>query len=274
MRLGPSRTAWRRGWTIVLPTLVLTAALAVGAGIYLRTRYTASGTLIFLAANSNRTSNPYANFQPGLQATAIVVGDSVGSRATRAQFETDGFDGGYTIAQPSDPTGAGVPALQLSVTTPHAESTMSTLKHLSSEVRDELARREKAVGAPKRTWIQAHTASMDTAATKQHGNAPIIVGLIVIIGLATSIGLTLLAESRARRLRRRAALLAAGDVPRATLPSDPRALNLALEAFRTALAVAQDVAGPKVASADSAPAGSRSEGARASGSGGPDTPNA
>lgn len=244
-----------RRWAIVIPALILTGVIAFVVTSRLAPSYSAQGTVEFLSSNGDNKINPYDAINPSLQTTATLVGTSVSSEQTREKFAKAGLDHNYKIISPYDParTTAGTPpSLELSVTTSSPAITLVTLQRLSTEVTNELKRRQEASGAPRPTWIQAHPAAMDTSATKQSGSKNKVLALIVLLGIAVSISLAFFAESLTSdsRKKRAAAALGPADAdpsghaapPTGTEAADGVLLARALDAMRVALDVAEETA--------------------------------
>lgn len=207
-----------RRWYVVVPTLAIALALAVGATKLVPAAYEASGTVVFIAPpGGENTTNPLFD-SLGLAGTADVVSQIVGSVPGREALKDSGVTGSFTLTRLAD---SQAPALVVTVKGGSATVVMSTLQAVIHKVQAELATQQSLAGVKGRV-IQANTVTVDRTATPVHGNRMRAAVAVGGLGCVLAISSAFLTESAVLRRRQRQQATEVVDPVRGVAPGAPR----------------------------------------------------
>jgi capsular polysaccharide biosynthesis protein len=191
-------------WYVLVPALLATGVAAFGVMSAVAPAYQVETSVVLLAPTSNPTEpnatpgNPYLGL--GLEVVADVLTKVTMSEATAAKLEAKGATADYDVGTGIE----GGPILNVLVTSPDQRMAKRTAEAVIAQIRDELARRQQAQGAPKKSWISAVTVTRPDRATVMMGSKIRVLAAVLALGLAATIGLTFTAENIAEGRRRRA----------------------------------------------------------------------
>jgi hypothetical protein len=133
----------RARWYVLLPLLLLTAALVVGVDKSVPTKYQSTSSLTLLASQSATTGtstvpgsgNPFGNFNSSLNDTADFLVRRMGSTGVANDLRGGGVTEAYVVALAA---GAQGPFITLSVTGTDPKHVLASLNTLSNYTQQQL----------------------------------------------------------------------------------------------------------------------------------------
>ena len=142
-----------RQWGIVVPGFLLIVIVALGIAWKVGPEYKASGSVLFVAPNPPGVqSNPYLSANGSLNVVAAVLGQVMTQDDPTVQrMLQTGATAQYTVTPGVGPS----PTLDVIATGKSPGQAIQTVQIVSRGIQDEVARRQKAAGAPASTWIRA-----------------------------------------------------------------------------------------------------------------------
>jgi hypothetical protein len=223
-----------RYWYVTVPTLLLTAVASLMASQAVRPAYLVTANVVLLAPNRGDAApeasqsppppaNPYLHFDRNLEVVAGVLATILTNEQMVDRLRSVGATADYDVGVP---TGSGSlansasPMLRISSKASTPEAAQRTVSIVAHYLNVELARRQRAAGAPDGTLIRAQLTTPPTVTARLVGSTARAVGATVVAGLIVTTGLArLLDAGRRRRERVRRSRRAASS--RRTPPVEP-----------------------------------------------------
>jgi hypothetical protein len=193
-------------WYVLVPALLATGVAALGVMSAVAPAYEVQGSVVLLAPSTNQPDtnptrgNPYLGLS--LEVVADVLTNVTMSETSVERLKAKGATAEYEVGTGLE--GSPTPILNVTATSPDEQTALRTAEMVTANIRAELARRQRAQGAPRQSWITAATVTRPDRATKMLGSKIRVLVAVLVLGLSATIGLTFLAESIAEGRRRRA----------------------------------------------------------------------
>jgi len=201
----------RARWYVLLPLLLLTAALVVGVDKSVPTKYQSTSSLTLLASQSATTGtstvpgtgNPFGNFNSSLNDTADFLVRRMGSTDVANDLHGRGVTEAYVVALAA---GAQGPFISLSVTGTDRQHVLASLNTLSNYTQEQLQVVQqqatvKPVDMIRSMVIVPPGPPSPQTKTKTQGVLGVGIGGLVVTFLAVFV-VDNIAASRKRRRRR------------------------------------------------------------------------
>jgi len=222
MDLRAASSVVRRHRAVVSVGLLIAVVVALYAGHRVKPDYQAKATWIFLspslttgADGKPQEVNPFSSLGNAERVAANAVYTVTQSDGWTIRMRAKGATGSYEYKPLSDVI------IQLTVTDSSARSAMHTLSVGVDLVKQELAKRQEAAGAPNGTLIAVDILSMSDSALELTSSQKRVMGAVGAIGVVVAVSLAFLLEadpvsrSLQRARARLAALLFVALLPRA-----------------------------------------------------------
>ncbi|MEY9873345.1 hypothetical protein ABH931_002827 [Streptacidiphilus sp. MAP12-33] len=216
MDLAEIARVMRRRWYVLLPGLLLTAALAVAIIVVLPPKYQSQSTVELL--NSQKATvpfdgNPFLSTQTSLTGMADSLGRNLNSDSAKAELAARGVSDTY-VAMIAD--NAQAPLMWLTVTGPDPSQVLAEDRTLTAYAAERLQQFQTQQSVPQDAMIRMMTIvspQTPAAQTKTRIEYTVLAGLL---GLALSLVATFFVEARRRRAPDGAdSALASPDAPAA-----------------------------------------------------------
>jgi hypothetical protein len=202
-----------RRWYITFPLAALTAVAALYAARSVEPSYQATGTVVLLAPVSRSTTgvpapadrNPYLRFDKNLEVVAGLMATVLTSPRMQERLREAGATGSYDVGTANlgvSPQNAS-PLVQITATGPDGPAAERTVAVVAHYLSIELARRQRAAGAPADSLIRTQVTTPPTVTGRIVGSTSRAVGATVVLGLAVTLGAGSLVELLASRRKRR-----------------------------------------------------------------------
>ncbi|MFF5210353.1 hypothetical protein [Streptosporangium sp. NPDC000396] len=216
-----------RRWYIVMPTFALSVAAAAAIYSTIPTTYISSAVLVLttpatggsLPTNPrvpNGLTNPMLNFDQGLNVSASILITVMGTPDMAVELgAVEGGDTSFKVTNGGNnlESLATGPYLFIEGESSSAQGARDIVTRVIERARLELVNRQRAVKAPRATYITTYEAVPPTNPAPQRGRKWRAVAAAVGVGAVASLCAAFAAESfsRARRARRRAEALERGE---------------------------------------------------------------
>jgi hypothetical protein len=192
-------------WYVLVPALLATGIASLGVMSLVAPAYRVQSSMILLAPASKEIGTDPALYNPyvgsvSLEVVADVIAKVTMSEATVARLKTKHATADYEVGTGLE----GGPILNVMATSSDERTALRTAAAVTADIRRELAERQQAQGAPRKTWISAVTITPPDQATKMIGSKIRVLAAVLVLGLASTISLTFMAETIAEGRRRRA----------------------------------------------------------------------
>jgi hypothetical protein len=203
-----------RRWYATLPFLALTTVAVLMAAQAVRPAYQATATVVLLAPTPEPGAthspgpadrNPYLRFDKNLEVTAALMSTILTNSTMVERLRAAGATSTYDIATSSlgAVTRDASPLLEVTAVGPDEQSAERTVAIVVHYLGVELARRQRAAGAPADALIRTQVTTPPTITGRIIGSTVRATGAAALLGLALSVGAGQLAETAAARRRRR-----------------------------------------------------------------------
>lgn len=206
MDLWETLRTLRRRWPILAVVGLITSLGIAGVLRAVPPTYEARSTLLLLVPATvpvrpdgtvQPATNPYLGFGGALIVTANVMSQAMNQDRVAAALKQRGAEASFTIL--TDPTGQS-PTLTVVANDPDRRQALLTVQKVLAAIRDDLARRQEAAGAPAASRIVADDVTTPESPKALHGNQ--IRALLGVGGVGAALAMLLVfaAEALARRL--------------------------------------------------------------------------
>lgn len=209
-----------RRWYVVLPAFALSVAAAAGVYSTVPTTYTSSAVLVLTTPTTggslpsnprfpNGLTNPLLNFDRGLNVSASILIAAMGTPETAAELgAVEGGDTAFAVTNGGSnlESLATGPYLFVEGESSSPEAARDIVKRVIARAKLELVTRQRAVKAPRATYITAYEAVPPTIPQAQRGRKLRAVAAAVGVGVAAGLCAAFAVESfvTSRRARRAA----------------------------------------------------------------------
>lgn len=209
-----------RRWYVVLPAFALSVAAAAGVYSTVPTTYTSSAVLVLTTPTTggslpsnprfpNGLTNPLLNFDRGLNVSASILIAAMGTPEMAAELgAVEGGDTAFAVTNGGSnlESLATGPYLFVEGESSSPEAARDIVKRVIARAKLELVTRQRAVKAPRATYITAYEAVPPTIPQAQRGRKLRAVAAAVGVGVAAGLCAAFAVESfvTSRRARRAA----------------------------------------------------------------------
>jgi len=198
-----------RRWYVVLPALLLTAALSVALINNIKPSYRATGSVVLLRTqpppNTNCT-NPYdcLDYQSTQLASVIAIAATDQSFASR--LVAAGASPTYTVTGPSNNNGQNpTPVVSLTETARSEATAMKSYEILTDQLNQVLSERQRSVGIKPTdpTFVSAVALTAPQHASRLIGTRVKALVVVITMGVILAIALAFAVDSAASARKRR-----------------------------------------------------------------------
>jgi hypothetical protein len=206
-------------WYIVAAGLALTLAAALGVNFLISPSYTATGSVV-LSVPPNlperaESLNPYLAYG-NLEVAAKVVASAMNQPSVVREQRRQGASGSFVVDL--DPERSS-PIITVDSRAATAPAAIRTVEVVTAGVQQQLADRQKALGAPQNTWITATTVVVPEEANRAIGSRLRAISAVVVLGSIATLSLAFAVEGWSQGKERDAAASSARY--RAAMPPPP-----------------------------------------------------
>lgn len=210
-------------WYIVAAGLVLTLAAALGVNLLISPSYTATGSVVLSVPPNlperGDSLNPYLAYG-NLEVAAKVVASAMNQPSVVREQRRKGASGSFVVDL--DPERSS-PIITVDSRAATAAAAIRTVEVVTAGVQQQLADRQKALGAPQNTWITASTVVVPEEANRAIGSRLRAMSAVVVLGSIATLSLAFAVEGWSQGKARDAAASSA-RYGAATPPPSPAPL--------------------------------------------------
>lgn len=192
-------------WYIVAAGLALTLAAALGVNFLISPSYTATGSVV-LSVPPNlperaESLNPYLAYG-NLEVAAKVVASAMNQPSVVREQKRKGASGSFVVDL--DPERSS-PIITVDSRAATATAAIRTVEVVTAGVQQQLADRQKGLGAPQNTWITASTVVVPEEANRAIGSRLRAISAVMVLGSIATLSLAFAVEGWSQGKEREAA---------------------------------------------------------------------
>jgi hypothetical protein len=206
-----------RRWYVALSALLLTITAAYGMYTTVPTRYVSTTLMVLTVPTSgsyrmpqpnhpNPLVNPLLNFDGGLNMTASIMVQVLGSPEVAAQLGVHpDSPTTYEVhnGHPNPELLINAPFVVIEGTSPSPQDAKRIVERVAERAKAELDRRQHLLGAPPETFINLTPMIGPTEPQPERGGKTRAAAVVLALGVMAALGASYATESIAQGLRRR-----------------------------------------------------------------------
>jgi hypothetical protein len=196
-------TVLRRRWYVVVPAAALVVLIAAVMALAAPRPYESTGTVVLTepatGGTQAGTSNPLFSFDDSLTTTSQLLVQSLNSPTAIQALAAIGASATYT----ADDGMLQGPFIVVTADSPSPTTARNTVSEAFRYVEQQLAQRQRSLGAPTKSFIGVKEVVAPTPATLKIGGKSRFAGVVVVLALVAGLTAAFMTETYAERRRRR-----------------------------------------------------------------------